>query len=57
MEWKPIEEASLDDDTEILGYQNGTIGVIYWADEGCWGGDPRIYAPSHFIKLPDPPQE
>lgn len=64
MKWMPIETAPKDA-THILAYADGAITTVYWFDLGSsWelvkcgaGAYEGEFEPTHWMQLPEPPQD
>ena len=62
--WQPIETAPKDG-TKILAYdpdRGGSCEILYWGSwkgKGAWQDDEAngYYEPSHWMPLPEPPQQ
>lgn len=56
--WQPISSAPKDG-TEILAYDEGAMMLTCWLeDEGAWWDNGAMNpAPTHWMPLPDPPQD
>jgi hypothetical protein len=58
-EWQPIETAPKDG-TRVLGADHQAVEIIYWAD-GYWYNQSveislwRVFPPTHWMPLPEPP--
>ena len=56
--WASMETAPKDE-TEILLFSMGDIGVCYWRDDmdsWTWGLGNRFNNPTHWMPLPKPPE-
>lgn len=60
-DWRPIETAPKDQDTEVLIWNGYQMGVARWCDT-MWVVEDIIYAddglaaaPTHWMPLPEPP--
>lgn len=59
--WRPIETAPRDGTMILVGRWDQGLATVYgdhWAeDPGCWYDSSGLFEPTHWMPLPEPPED